>query len=100
MESISLKLDKSLAQKMESYMVEFHYATKTEFIRDAIRNRLTQLQDEQKKEKAWQALFAARGTLKGKGRFKTDEEFHEWRSNEGSKEMMDYFEKKFANGQK
>ena len=77
-------------------MKEFHYSTKTDFVRDAIRTKLTLLDEQRAKKKAWDALFAARGSLKGKGKFKTDEEFHKWRSGDGSKEMLEYYEKKFG----
>ena len=100
MEHISLKLEDSIARQVEQSMKEFNYTTKTEFIRDAIRGKLKELKAEQDKEKAWQALFAARGVFKGREKFKTDEEWHNWRSNEGSKELMEYFEKKMGTNQK
>ena len=94
--TICLRLDVALSKQIERDMKEFKYSTKTDFIREAIRDKLKQLAEEKAKRKAWQALFAARGVLKGKGGFKTDEEWHNWRSDEGSKELMEYFEKKFG----
>ena len=41
--------------------------------------------EEHVKKKAWEALFKARGALKGKSKFKTYDEWHEWRSNVFSK---------------
>lgn len=96
MESICIRLDSSLSKQVERGMKDFNYSTKTEFIRDAIRKKLSELEEERKKEKAWQALFAARGILKGKERFKTDEEWHKWRSTEGSEMAKEYFSKKFG----
>ncbi|MFH1224430.1 MAG: ribbon-helix-helix domain-containing protein [Candidatus Diapherotrites archaeon] len=87
MEHISIQLDASIARQVEKGMREFNYTTKTEFIRDAIRAKLKELDGERSKKKAWEALFAAKGAFKGKGRFKTDEEFHAWRSGEGSREL-------------
>ncbi len=77
MESISIKLESSLAKEIEKVLHEFRYSTKTEFIRDAIRGKLKELEVERRKEKAWQALFTARGALKGMSKSKTDEEWLE-----------------------
>jgi len=96
MDNICIRLDSGLSRKIEKDMKEFHYSTKTDFVRDAIRTKLQILDEQRGKKKAWDALFAARGALKGKGRFKTDEEFHEWRSGEGSKQLMEHYEKKFG----
>lgn len=96
MENVCLRLDAVLAKQIEKDMKEFKYSTKTEFIRDAIRSKLKELQEEREKRKAWSALFAARGALRGKSRFKTNEEWHNWRSNEGSEEMKKYLEEKFG----
>ena len=43
MESITIKVDKGLAQKMEMAMKP-DYSTKTEFIREAIRDKLEDLE--------------------------------------------------------
>lgn len=96
MENICIRLDSGLSKKIEKDMREFHYSTKTDFVRDAIRTKLSLLDEQRAKKKAWGALFAARGSLKGKGKFKTGEEFHRWRSGEGSREMLEYFEKKLG----
>lgn len=95
MHNISIKLENTIAKKIEKAMGEFNYSTKTEFIRDAIRDKLKGLEEERKKEKAWQALFAMKGKLKGKGKFKTYEEWHDWRSNEFSKELEEELRKKY-----
>ena len=100
MENVSIKLDGAIARQIGKAMREFNYSTKTEFIRDAIRTKLMELEEERAKKKAWEALFRARGALKGKSRFKTDEEWHEWRSNEGSKQLMEYYDKKFGLNQR
>ncbi len=96
MEHISIKLEENIARQIGKGMRDFNYTTKTEFIRDAIRCRLKELEEERAKNKAWEALFAARGVLKGKSRFKTDEEWHKWRSGEGSRELTEYYDKKFG----
>ena len=78
MENVSLKLEGTIARQVEKAMHAHHYSTKTEFIRDAIRCRLQSLSADEKSERAWDALMAARGILKGKGKSMTDAE---WRAN-------------------
>ncbi|MFH0714541.1 MAG: ribbon-helix-helix domain-containing protein [Candidatus Diapherotrites archaeon] len=79
MENVSLKLEAKTAREIEKGMREFHYSTKTEFLRDAIRSKLSALEQERNQKKAWEKLFAARGSLKGKGALKENEEFSKWR---------------------
>lgn len=96
MDNVCVRLGPALSKQVERDMKDFKYSTKTEFVREAIRDKLKANQ----MERAWCALFAARGSLKGKGVFKTAEDFHKWRSGEGSKEMLEFFEKKFGLNQK
>jgi Arc/MetJ-type ribon-helix-helix transcriptional regulator len=44
MEAISLKLDASMLQAIDSSLKSYHYGTRTEFVRDAIREKLEDLQ--------------------------------------------------------
>lgn len=67
MESISLKMEENLLQEIDSTLASNRYSTRTEFIRDAIRKKLSTLE----KEKAIQKLAALKGSLKSK---KGDEE--------------------------
>ena len=62
MENISFKLETGLARQIKKDLADFHYSTKTEFIREAIRDKLKKNEEERRK-KAWEALFAARGIL-------------------------------------
>ena len=96
MENVCIRMDSALARQIEKDMKEFNYSTKTEFIRDAIRGKIKELKEERQKEKAWEALFAARGSLKGKGKFKTDEEWHDWRSNVFSKKLEKEIREKYG----
>ena len=48
---------------------------------------LTTQIEEDKKEKAWKALFAARGAFKGRLKFKNDKEWHDWRTTVYSKQL-------------
>lgn len=93
MENVSIKLDNSMRKQIEKDMKEFNYSTKTEFIRDAIRTKLSVLEDKRQRKKAWEALVAARGIFKGKG--KTDAEFRKLTEKAGE-EYIEMLEKKFA----
>lgn len=44
MEVISLKMEKNLLKEIDSKLTEHRYATRTEFIRDAIREKLSELE--------------------------------------------------------
>ncbi len=96
MESVSLKLDDALAKEMNACMRFGHYSTKTEFIRESLRDKIARVREERKKEEAWERLFAMRGILKGKEKFKTDEEWHNWRSNVFSKQLEKELAKKYG----
>ena len=99
MENVCLRLDSALAKQIERDMKEFRYSTKTEFIRDAIRSKLRELAGEREKKNAWEALYAARGILKGKGKAKTDEEWYKLRYKAGE-ELLRYYDKKFGSTEK
>ncbi len=90
MENISFKLETAMSKQIEKDLADFHYGTKTEFIREAIRDKLKENEEERRK-KAWNTLFAARGIFKGKRKAKTDEEWYQWR-----KENSDKFVKELA----
>lgn len=44
MEVISLKMDKSILAEIDKKLSKYRYSTRTEFIRDAIRSRLSDLE--------------------------------------------------------
>lgn len=44
METISVKFDEDFAIEIEKIMKKHHYSTKTEFIREAVREKLSDLQ--------------------------------------------------------
>lgn len=95
MEHVSIQLDTAIAKQIEKDMKEFNYSTKTEFIRDSIRDKLKVLSEQREKKKAWQALVAARGIFKGQGKAKTDEEFRKLTEKAGE-EFIEMLEKRFA----
>lgn len=73
METISLKMEKSLLKDMDATLKKNRYSTRTEFIRDSIRYKLTKLE----KEEVIKKLAKFKGSLKGKGKGLTDEEIRE-----------------------
>lgn len=69
MEAISLKMEKKLLTDIDATIKKHRYSTRTEFLRDAIRTKLTDLE----KEEAIRKLHENFGSLKGKIKM-TDEE--------------------------
>jgi metal-responsive CopG/Arc/MetJ family transcriptional regulator len=64
MTRISVRLGEELATEVERVMGDFHYQTKTDFVKDAIRYKLKDLRAERKKEYAWHKLLSAHDRLK------------------------------------
>ena len=95
MEHLSIQLETSIAKQIDRDIKEFNYSTKTEFIRESIRDKLKANEEERQKKQAWKALFAARGIFKGKGKAKTDEEFYKLREEAGN-EFIEMLEKRFS----
>jgi Arc/MetJ-type ribon-helix-helix transcriptional regulator len=62
METISFKLDSEMARKIEKAMKEHNYSTKTEFIRESVRDRLSYLE----KQEIFRKLEQHKGIAKGK----------------------------------
>lgn len=67
METISLKMEEGLLRDVDSSIKSHRYSTRTEFIRDAIRTRLNELE----KEEVIKKLAQLKGSLNSK---KSDEE--------------------------
>ena len=72
MEIIPVRYEESFIQAMESVMKQFRYATKTEFIREAVREKVRDLE----KEAALLRLQQAYGAGLHKGRKITDEDLN------------------------
>ena len=69
METVSIKMDENFATEVEKVMKKHHYTTKTEFIREAIRDKIKDLEKEE-------LLMKAR-KLYGSSKHKTtDEQLH------------------------
>ena len=69
MEIISLKLENELLKEIDQSLSKHRYSTRTEFIRDAIREKLSDLE----KEEILKALAKLRASSKRKT---TDEQLH------------------------
>ena len=67
METISLKMEEGLLRDVDNSIKSHRYRTRTEFIRDAIRTRLNELE----KEEVIKRLAKLKGSLNSK---KSDEE--------------------------
>ncbi len=75
METVTVKFEDTFLQEVEEVMKKHRYATKAEFIREAIREKLEHLE---KKEAVKRALeFYGQGKMKG--RKITDEKIHQVR---------------------
>ena len=72
MEAISLKLKPEVLKEIDENLAKNRYSTRTEFIRDAIRKKLSDLE----KEKLLKAVAKLHGISKHKT---TDEQLHEAR---------------------
>jgi metal-responsive CopG/Arc/MetJ family transcriptional regulator len=72
MDIISLKLDEKMLKNIDSCLKKNNFSTRTELIRDAIREKLSALE----KEEAIRKLIAYRGIMKGKSKM-SDEEARE-----------------------
>ncbi len=70
METVTLKMEKEMVKEIDSKLKENRYSTRTEFIRDAVRHKLSQME----KELIFKRLEQAKGSLKGKARTDISEE--------------------------
>ena len=72
MEAVSLKLEDTFLQDIESTMKKHRYTTKTEFIREAIRDKIRDLEKEE-------AFLRAKNLYGASERKTTDKELHKAR---------------------
>ena len=80
MDAISLKLDESFSEDIEKIMKKHRYTTKTEFIREAIRDKMRDLEKEE-------ALLRVKKLYGASKRHTTDEDIH--RAGEKAFEELD-----------
>ncbi len=87
METVCIKVEDELLDRVNQSMKKSGYSTKTEFIREAIREKL---EDDEK-----EVLIKEFMKFRGKGRSTTDEERRKTRE-EVSKELMEELKKRFS----
>lgn len=83
METISLKIEENLLKEIDNKLTQHRYGTRTEFIRDAIREKLSDLE----KEQVLRDLVKLKGSSKRKT---SDAQLHEARE-----KAFDFLEEKF-----
>jgi Arc/MetJ-type ribon-helix-helix transcriptional regulator len=94
MESVCVRLDDRLAKKIDSCMRSGNYSTKTDFIREAIRVKVTDFEKEQLRQKQWEKLASLKGSVKPSGkdflkeRMKVDAFFRELAENGKLKDYL------------
>ncbi|MFA6269245.1 MAG: ribbon-helix-helix domain-containing protein [archaeon] len=64
MKHISIRLGEELANQVSGAMKEFGYSTKTDFIKDSIREKLKELSSERRVAQAWHKLLTAHNRAK------------------------------------
>jgi len=69
METISLKMDNNLLKNIDGSLKSNNYSTRTEFIREAIRDKLTAIE----KQEAIRGLAKLKGSVKNIKRLSKDE---------------------------
>jgi metal-responsive CopG/Arc/MetJ family transcriptional regulator len=83
METISLKMNNNLLKDIDKILKKHRYSTRTEFIREAIRQKLTELE----KKELLKAVAKVHGSIKRKT---TDKQLHEARE-----QLAKEYEQKF-----
>lgn len=81
MEIVTLKMDKEMLNRMDALIKQHQYGTRTEFIRDALRDKMSSLE----KEELIKKVMALKGSVKHKT---TDEELRRMRE-EAWKELQE-----------
>ncbi len=72
MEVFTIKIDEGVLQEIDSKLAKHRYSTRTEFVRDAIREKLAELEKEE--------LLRKVATVRGTSRHKTtNEQVHQAR---------------------
>ena len=70
METVCIKLENEFAQDIAKAMKKHRYTTKTEFVREALRNKLSQLEKEE-------IILKVKSVYGASKRRTTDEQLHE-----------------------
>jgi Arc/MetJ-type ribon-helix-helix transcriptional regulator len=74
MDVLTVRLDNNVSKKIDILLKEFNYSTKTEFVREAIRAKVSEMEDERSRKKVIKSLEEGFGSFRGKALL-TDKEF-------------------------
>ena len=88
MDIVTVRFQEGILKRMDKSIAEHNYNSRTEFIRDAIRDKL----DIIKKEELINKFLSLRGSMKRKAANKDDEKLRQ----EFSKELMERLDKRFS----
>ncbi len=83
MEALNIKIEKKLLNEIDNVSKKYRYSTRTEFVRDAIRHKLSELEKEE--------LLKSVSKLQGISKHRTtDEQLHK-----AGEQVFNELEKKF-----
>ena len=73
MDVLTVRLDDNISKKIEVILKEFNYSTKTDFVREAIRTKVIEMEEQRNKKEALKNLEKYFGSFKGKSIVSDDE---------------------------
>ncbi len=88
METVSVKFNEDILKKVDKSISEHNFNSRTEFIRDAVRDKLTELSKED--------LMKEFLKFRGKAKRKTTSEENRKTKEAVSKELMEELDKRFS----
>jgi Arc/MetJ-type ribon-helix-helix transcriptional regulator len=86
MENVSVKFQEEILKKMDNYILSNNFNSRTEFIREAVRDKLSDLSRDE--------LVVEFMKFRGKGKHTTDKKYERTREIV-SKELLAHYKKKF-----
>jgi Arc/MetJ-type ribon-helix-helix transcriptional regulator len=89
-ELLSVRLEKPLLVVMAKDMKDFHYPTKSDFLREALREKHLKLEEERRKDKAIETLRKLKGSVKLNI---SEEEYRRNREDVGERLIAEYAKK-------
>jgi len=64
MDVLTVRLDDNISKKIEVILKEFNYSTKTDFVREAIRTKVVEMEEQRNKKEALKNLEKYFGSVK------------------------------------
>jgi len=87
METVSIRFQKEILKKMDSFISEYSFNSRTEFVREAVRDKIINLSKEE--------LFKEFLKYKGKSKIKTTSKQNIQTKEDVGKELFEELEKRF-----